>query len=151
MSLTSHDPSVVNVGDRLRTVAQKLPDAVAVACPGHGDVAGRNSYATCTFRELDRDADALARGLIDLGVTPGMRLALLVKPGIEFVKLVFALLRSGATTVLIDPGMGRKHVIDCLASMEPRGFVAVSAAQALRTVLKRRFPKAKHNVTVGRR
>lgn len=151
MSLTSHDPTVVNVGDRLRAVAQRLPDAVAVACPGKGDVAGRNSYATCTFRELDRDADALARGLIDLGVTPGMRLALLVKPGVEFVKLVFALLRSGATTVLIDPGMGRKHVIDCLASMEPQGFVGVSAAQALRTVLKRRFPGAKYNVTVGRR
>lgn len=151
MSLTSHDPSVVNVGDRLRAVAQRLPDAVVVACPGKGDVAGRNSYATCTFRELDRDADALARGLIDLGVTPGMGLALLVKPGVEFVKLVYALLRSGAITVLIDPGMGRRAVINCLASTSPEGFVAVSAAQAMRTVLSGRFPLAKHNVTVGRR
>ncbi|QDS97712.1 fatty acid CoA ligase family protein [Adhaeretor mobilis] len=150
-SLVDHDPTLVNVGDRLREIAAHLPDAIAVACPGRGDVAGQNSYATCTFSELKDHADALARGLVDLGVEPGMRLALLVKPGVEFVKLVFALLRSGATTVLIDPGMGRKHVVDCLASMQPEGFVAVSAAQALRTVLRRRFPEAVHNVTVGRR
>ncbi len=128
-----------------------MPLAVAIACPGRGDVAGRNSYATCTFAELDRDASALARGLIDLGVKPGMRLVLLVKPGIEFVKLVFALLRTGATAVLIDSGMGKRHLIDCLAAVEPQGFVAISVAQAMRVFFRRRFPQAKLNITVGRR
>lgn len=141
----------VNVADRLTRIAERRPAAVAVACPGHGDVAGQHSYASCTFAELERDAMALARGLVDLGVTPGMRLTLLVKPGIEFVKLVFALLRSGATTVLIDPGMGKRHLVNCLAAVEPRGFVAISPAQAVRTILRRRFPRAKLNVTVGRR
>jgi acyl-CoA synthetase (AMP-forming)/AMP-acid ligase II len=74
-----------------------------------------------------------------------------VKPGIEFVKLVFALLRSGATTVLIDPGMGKRHLVNCLATVEPEGFVAIPPAQAVRTLLRKRFPKAKLNVTVGRR
>ena len=141
----------VNVADRLAQMAERMPLAVAVACPGHGDVAGRHSYDTCTFAELERDATALARGLVDLGVTPGIRLVLLVKPGIEFVKLVFALLRSGATAVLIDPGMGKRHLVNCLAAVEPQGFVAISLAQAVRTVLRSRFPKAKLNVTVGRR
>jgi olefin beta-lactone synthetase len=141
----------VNVADRLTRIAATLPDAVAVASPGQGDVAGRHSYATCTFAELERDANALARGLVDLGVRPGMRLVLLVKPGIEFVKLVFALLRSGATTVLIDPGMGKRYLVNCLAAVEPEGFIAIPPAQALRVVLKRRFPRAKLNVTVGRR
>jgi acyl-CoA synthetase (AMP-forming)/AMP-acid ligase II len=141
----------VNVADRLAQIAEVMPTAVAVACPGHGDVAGQHSYATCTFAELDRDATALARGLIELGITPGMRLVLLVKPGIEFVKLVFALLRSGATTILIDPGMGRGHLISCLASAEPQGFIAIPAAQVARLIYRRRFPKATINVTVGRR
>ncbi len=122
-----------------------MPKAVAVV---H---AVRGGYATCTFRELDDDATALARGLIELGVTPGMRLVLLVKPGVEFVKLVFALLRCGAVTVLVDPGMGRKHLVNCLAAAEPEGFVAISAAQAVRTVMRRRLPRARFNVTVGRR
>ncbi|MBX3433694.1 MAG: AMP-binding protein [Pirellulales bacterium] len=141
----------VNVADRLTRIAALLPEGVAVACPGRGDVAGRREYATCTFRELDADATALARGLVDMGVTPGMRLVLLVRPGIEFVKLVFSLLRSGATMVLIDPGMGRNHLLECLAATEPQGFVAISPAQAVRRVYARRFPRARLNVTVGRR
>jgi acyl-CoA synthetase (AMP-forming)/AMP-acid ligase II len=141
----------VNVADRLTKIAAALSDAVAVACPGLGDVAGRHSYATCTFAELERDANSLARGLVDLGVTPGMRLVLLVKPGIEFVKLVFALLRSGTTTVLIDPGMGKKHLVNCLTEVEPEGFVAIPPAQAVRALLRKRFPRAKLNVTIGRR
>jgi len=140
-----------NVADRLSEVAARMPEAVAVACPGRGDVAGKNFYATCTFAELEHDAEALARGLVQLGVAPGMRLILLVRPGVEFVKLVFALLRSGATAVLIDPGMGRRHLLACLAAAEPEGFVAVSRAQALRTILRRRFSRARLNVTVGRR
>jgi olefin beta-lactone synthetase len=80
-----------------------------------------------------------------------MRLVLMVKPGIEFVKLVFALLRSGATTILIDPGMGRKHLVNCLSSAKPQGFVAIPVAQVARLVCRRRFPHSKLNVTVGRR
>ncbi len=158
MSVSEFSPSqlstpsgAVNVADRLTRIAERMPAAVAVACPGHGDVAGQHSYATCTFAELEHDATALARGLVDLGVTPGMRLVLLVKPGIEFVKLVFALLRSGVATVLIDPGMGKRHLVNCLSAIEPQGFVAISPAQAVRTLLRRRFPQAKLNVTVGRR
>lgn len=145
------DSRAVNVADRLTRIAQQLPAGIAVATPGQGDVAGQNSYQTCTFAELDRDATALARGLVEMGVQPGTRLALMVRPGVEMVKLVFAVLRSGATMVLVDPGMGRKHLVNCLAAVEPEGFVAISIAQAVRTVLRHRFPQAKHNVTVGRR
>jgi acyl-CoA synthetase (AMP-forming)/AMP-acid ligase II len=144
-------PTRTNVADQLTTIAARMPDAVAIATPGSGDVAGKHAYATCTFGELEADSLALARGLLDLGVRPGQRLVLLVKPGIEFVKLVFALLRTGAVTVLVDPGMGRKHLVNCLAAAEPDGFIAISPAQAVRAVLRRRFPKAKLNVTVGRR
>lgn len=148
---TAAAPPRTNVADRLSTIAAKMPDAVAIAAPGRGDMAGKRSYATCTFGELEADSFALARGLVDMGVRPGQRLVLLVKPGIEFVKLVFALLRTGAMTVLVDPGMGRKHLVNCLAAAEPDGFIAISPAQAVRTVQRRRFPKATLNVTVGRR
>jgi len=148
---TSGQAQRVNVVDRLADIAGLMPDAVAVATPVRGDMAGQNSYSTCTFEQLDQDATTLARGLVELGVQPGTKLVLLVRPGIQFVKLVFALLRSGATTVLVDPGMGRKHLINCLASVEPAGFIAISPAQALRTLLRRRFPLARTNVTVGRR
>jgi acyl-CoA synthetase (AMP-forming)/AMP-acid ligase II len=134
-------------------VADRLTAAAAGAAPRQQAVIGRlkRTERTLTFAQLESDATALAHGLVGLGVRPGTRLALLVPPSPEFVALVFALLRSGATTILIDPGMGKKHLVDCLAAAEPEGFVAISKAQAVRTVLKRRFPHAKLNVTVGRR
>lgn len=148
---TMNDPARVNVADRLTAVAARQPEDVAVACPGRGHLVGQTPYATCDFRELDQDATALARGLVELGIQPGMRIVLLVRPGMEFVKLVFALLRSGATTVLVDPGMGRRHLVKCLSDVEPEGFVAISPVQALRTVLRSKFRQANRNVTVGRR
>ena len=86
-----------------------------------------------------------------MGVRPGMRLVLMVPPSIDFISLVFAMFKAGVITVLIDPGMGRRNLIRCLAESEPEGFIGIPLAQAVRAVLRRRFPKAKYNVTVGRR
>lgn len=142
----------LNVADRLAEVAARMPDGIAVVCP-HRILARYSSarYATITFGELDTDAACIARGLVDWGVAPGTRLALLVRPGIEFVTLVFALLRAGAVIVLVDPGLGRRNLIRCLADAEPEGFVAIPVAHLARLFQKHKFPRAKWNVTVGRR
>lgn len=142
---------VVNVAARLARQAQEMPDGTAIIAATGTDAAGQRRYARMTFRELDRDSDRIARGLRELGVTPGMRLVLLVKPGIDFISLVFALFKAGAVTILIDPGMGRKNLIGCLEAVSPQGFVAIPPAQAVRVMLKRRFRDARLNVTVGRR
>lgn len=141
----------VNVARRLVEMAARMPEALAVVVPRGQDRGGAWSYDRHTFRELDQDSDRIAAGLAALGVRPGTRLALLVRPSFEFVSLVFALFKAGAVQILIDPGMGRRNMIECLAAAEPEGFVAIAPAQAVRTILRRRFPKARHNVTVGRR
>ena len=153
MPAADHPEPPVNVATRLAHIAARMPEALAVVneTGGRRWTGPRDEAARICFAQLDRDATAIARGLVEMGVTPGTRLALLVPPGVPFVKLVFGLLRCGATTVLIDPGMGRRHLVDCLAAMKPRGFVAVSPAQAMRRLLRHRFPQARHNVTVGRR
>ncbi len=111
-------------------------------------------YRTITLADLDADTDNIAAALIADGVKPGMKLALFVRYGIDFISLVFALCKAGVTIVLIDPGMGIPRMLDCLAEVEPDGFVAVPAVQAARTVLnvtKRKFPHARFNITVGHR
>lgn len=140
---------LVNVASRLAAMAAARPEQLAVVVPLQHDAAGRRRYNTITFRELDRESDRLARGLRLMGVVPGTRLALLVRPGISFVSLVFALFKAGVVTILIDPGMGRRNVVRCLAEAEPEGFVAVPLVQAIRVALRRRFPAARFNVSVG--
>jgi acyl-CoA synthetase (AMP-forming)/AMP-acid ligase II len=140
-----------NVGHLLTHFAQQRPDQIAVAEPQGRDRSGRIRYRTVTFAQLDRESEQLARGLLAWGVPPGTRLALLVPQSIEFVALVFALFKAGMVSVLIDPGMGRTNILRCLAAIEPAGFIGVPLVQALRVMLRGRFPHARWNVTVGKR
>ncbi|KAA1257667.1 Long-chain-fatty-acid--CoA ligase [Rubripirellula obstinata] len=139
-----------NVADRLTVMASLLPSAVAIAQP-NGPVRDdtTRSYKLTTFGALDEQSTTIAKGLIRWGVRPGMRIAMLVPFGASFIELTFALLKAGATVILIDPGIGRKHLVRCLSEAKPDGFMAIPKAQAIRTVLSRRFPDAKWNVTVG--
>ncbi|MEX2091757.1 MAG: fatty acid CoA ligase family protein [Pirellulales bacterium] len=145
VSTVAATPARLNVADRLAESAARSPDGIAVACPRRHSA----GYTTITFSELDADATCIARGLVDWGVTSGTRLVLVVRPGIEFVTLVFALLRAGAVIVLVDPGLGRKNLIRCLAEAQPEGFVAIPVVQAARLCLRHKFPGATWIVTVG--
>lgn len=138
-----------NIAWQLTRTAQDRPNEIAIAAPRHHRPRGKDAYRTITFRELDEDSTRIASGLRRLGVAPGQRIVLLVKPGIDFISLTFALFKAAAVVVLIDPGMGREHLIDCLASVNPNGFVAIPLAQLARVVYRRRFPHAIRNVTVG--
>lgn len=140
-----------NVAQLLHDMAQQRPSQMAVAEPRGRDRQGRRIYREVTFRELDEDTSLIAEGLLELGAEPGMRVALMVRPGIDFIALVFAMFKAGLTVVLIDPGMGRQRMIGCLEEVRPHGFVAISLVQAIRTILRHRFPNARLNVTVGRR
>jgi acyl-CoA synthetase (AMP-forming)/AMP-acid ligase II len=141
----------LNVADRLSKTAQDMPEAIAVVEPLGYDNQGKRQYRQFTFRQLDSDSNCIALALRQMGVVPGTRLALFVRPGIDFVSLAFALLKAGAVSVLIDPGMGRKNLVRCLVEAKPQGFIAISMVHAFRVFLRRRFPGAKFNVTVGRR
>ena len=142
----------MNVASRLKVQAEFKPEQIAIASatdryrPGQ-----RRSYRTISLRDLDARSSAIAAGLQSMGIGPGKRIGLLVRFGEDFITLVFALLKAGATMVLVDPGMGRKNLIKCLEATQPDGFVAIPMAHAIVKVLSSRFPKAKLNVMVGPR
>ncbi len=143
--------ATVNVANRLRQMAALQPNLAAVVETAGRTASGRRKYRQVTFAQLEDDTNRIAAGLRNVGVENGERLALLVRPSIDFVALVFALLKSGAVTILIDPGMGRKNLLRCLEDARPAGFVAIPPVQAVRALLPRRFGAARINVTVGRR
>lgn len=137
----------LNAGRQLTHAAQQWPDQLAVAVQKRSG--GKFTYHEATFRELEEDSNRLARGMLDMGMTPGMRVVLMVKPGVDFLSLFFGMLKAGLVVILIDPGMGRKNLIDCLALCNPDGFVAVPLVHAIRVFLPGRFPNAKCHVTAG--
>ncbi len=149
MPLTNDLDDPCNVSERLRAQAKARGSEIAIIDPRGLHPALHEKTREVTFAELEADVELLARGLVARGVVPGQRLALLVPPSIEFITLVFALLRSGAVAILIDPGMGKKNLIRCLSEAEPTGFIAIERAQWVRRILRHKFPLAKLNVTVG--
>lgn len=145
----SNTITTLNIADRLRRSAELVPTQRAVVFPQSKDRAGRVAWTHLTFQQLDEEVDSIARGLIEIGVRPGHRLALMVRPSIEFIALTFGIFRSGAVCVLIDPGMGKKSVLKCLDDVDPEGFVAIPPVHIVRKLMPWRYKKAHLNVIVG--
>lgn len=141
-----------NVAQRLSLMAKQRPADIAIAVPlGSHKLGTQRPYQEITFQQLDEESSAIAAGLIQRGLRPGQRIAMLIPFNAEFITVVFALLKAGAAIVLIDPGMGRKHLVRCLEEAEPDGFVGTPLVHVIRGVLSKRFPKAKLLITTGRR
>jgi len=142
--------SSANIASRLSESAVASPWQRAVVFPAGRDRAGRVTYSHLTFRQLVEETDRLARGLRRRGVGPGMRMVLMVRPSLEFISLTFALFKTGAVVVLIDPGMGPRAMFRCLQEIDPAGFVGIPAVQVARWISRKKFPNARLNFVVGK-
>ena len=151
LATSSPAAGTANIAAKLRLSAERSPAQRAVVFPAGRDARRRVTWSHLTFQQLDRESDRLARGLTALGVVPGTRLVLMVRPGLEFIALTFAVFKARAVAVLIDPGMGPRSMLSCLDQIEPQGFIAVPVVHAVRVLQFGRYPQARFNVTVGRR
>jgi acyl-coenzyme A synthetase/AMP-(fatty) acid ligase len=100
-------------------------------------------YVSCSYRQLNELSNRYARGMAQLGIVAGMRTALMLKPGLEFVAVFFALFKAGAIPVLIDPGIGLPALKKCLDEAAPEAFIGTLKAQLAR----KRFGWAKNSCT----
>jgi len=142
---------MVNVAARLHEMAHKQPYTRAVVCPLRQNRYKGLAYTHLTFRQLDRESDCLAHGLLRYGIKRGTRTILMVKPGLDFFVLIFALFKVGAVPVVVDPGMGMKRMLNCLAESKASAFIGISLAQAIRVCAPKYFKSINISVTVGKR
>ena len=56
-----------------------------------------------TYSQMDRLTDALAAGLVSLGVKPGQRVAILLPNCPQFVLVFYAILKAGGVVVTLNP------------------------------------------------
>ncbi|HEY0511016.1 MAG TPA: amino acid adenylation domain-containing protein [Thermoanaerobaculia bacterium] len=88
--------------------AARTPDAVALVSPD-----GRRRLS---YRELDVQAEAVARRLRALGVAPEVLAGVLMDRTVELVVALLAVLKAGGAYVPIDPAYPRQRVATLLAS-----------------------------------
>jgi len=132
-------------------MAQQRPYQRAVVAPISRDSAGRVTYSHHTFQQLDQESDRIAASLKKIGIAKGMRTVMMVRPGLDFFALTFALFKTGAVPVVVDPGMGLGRMIRCLQETAPEAFIGIPVAHVMRKLFPRRFKSVSHTVTVGRR
>ena len=141
----------VSIASYLPRMAERQPHALAVVYPDGRDRHGRVRYTHYTYAQLDAQSDLIARGLATVGIRRGVRTVLMVRPSLEFFALTFALVKSGAVPVMVDPGIGLPRLKTCLADAEPEAFIGAPMAHAARVVLGWGRSTLKTHVTVGRR
>ena len=142
---------MVNVASLLREMARNQPYTRAVVCPLRQNRDRGMAYAHLTFRQLDRESDCLAYGLLRHGIKRGTRTILMVKPSLDFFALTFALFKVGAVPVVVDRGMGMKGMLNCLSESKANAFIGISLAQAVRICAPKFFKSINISITVGKR
>ncbi|MDH5835015.1 olefin beta-lactone synthetase [Luteimonas kalidii] len=120
-----------NIAAALPRLAAEAPGRVAMRSPGRD---GRYAHAL-TYGELDARSDAIAAGLARHGIGRGTRTVLMVRPTPEFFLLMFALFKAGAVPVLVDPGIDRRALRQCLDEAQPEAFIGIPLAHLARVLL----------------
>ena len=120
-----------NIAAALPKLARERPDQVAMRCPGRG---GTYDLAL-TYGQLDTRSDAIAAGLAQRGIGRGARTVVMVRPTPEFFLLMFALFKSGAVPVLIDPGIDKRALKQCLDEAAPEAFIGIPLAMLAKALL----------------
>jgi acyl-CoA synthetase (AMP-forming)/AMP-acid ligase II len=75
----------------------------------------------------------------------------MVRPSIEFFALIFAIFKTGAVPVVVDPGMGIRRMLSCYRSTRPEAFIGIPLAHVVRTLSPKFFNTVNTWITVGRR
>lgn len=148
---TSARGPILNVADHVSAAAAAMPKADAVIIPGPRGADGKRTYRRTSFEELEASIQRWARGFVALGITPGMRVLLMVTPSVELFGITFALFHVGAIPVLIDPGMGRKRVLGAIQESDAEAFVGVPKAHVIRTLFPSAFEAVRIAITVGKK
>ena len=137
-----------NIAKYLPETALKYPDNQAVIFSAVKSRSGKRN-SSMTFDHLNRECDRYAYGLIGAGISPEMKVLLMVRPSPEFIALTFALFKTGAVPVLIDPGMGVKRLLDCIRDVQPDAVIGIPLAHMVRIFSPGYFKSVKINIVVG--
>lgn len=122
---------VCNIAASLPRLARERPQQVAIRCPGK---AGRYDVEL-DYARLNARSDAIAAGLVRIGIVRGTRTVVMVRPSPEFFLLMFALFKAGAVPVLVDPGIDRRALKQCLDEAQAQAFIGIPLAQVARKLL----------------
>jgi 2,3-dihydroxybenzoate-AMP ligase len=109
-----------------------------------------------SYRELDRESDRLARGLLSIGIGRGDRVIMQLPNRIEFIELWFALQKVGAAPIHGQPAYRRSEIGHLATIAAPAAYVipdvhAQFDHRELAASVVEEYPGIAHVIVVGGR
>lgn len=104
---------------------------LAVAAKNRGDepaIIMAKDDSRLSFFDLEFHTSAMARGMKNVNVLPSDRVLILLRPGPDLIRMVWACFKIGALPVLIDPGMGLMNFIRCVQRTRPTVLAGIPIA-----------------------
>ena len=130
-------------------MAARQPGRAAVKVPRGRNRDGKIDYLTLSFAELDAEVNAWVAKLTAHDVRRSDRVLVMVRQGLPLIAVAFALFKIGAVPVIIDPGMGRKNFLACVARSKPRVLLGIALAQGLSRVFWSAFASVEIRIWVS--
>ena len=142
-------PASANIAQHLPLMAARQPDHPALKIPRGRTTRGDIDYLTLSFAALDAEVEAWATYLCSRGVVPGDRTLIMVRQGLPLIAAAFALFKIGAVPIVIDPGMGLKSFLACVARSQPRVLLGIPFAQIISHIARPSFRSVKVRVSAS--
>jgi long-chain acyl-CoA synthetase len=142
--VTAESTGSKTIADLLPKAAEKYAERVAVK---YKDASG--AWQDVTFREVGEIVSEIGRGLIDLGIEPGDRVALLCNTRPEWTYADFAISSAGAVVVPIYPTNSPEECEWVAGNSDSVAVVCEDASQVAKIVAVRaNLPKLRHIVVI---
>lgn len=139
-----------NVAHFLAQQAVAQPTVAAVRAPVGHDSSDAIRYVERSFAEMEAEASATAHSFAAAGIERGSRVLLMVRPGLDLIRIVFALFKMGAVPIVIDPGMGLKKFLRCVRHSQPSALVGIAPAIWIARLFRPSFRNVRIKIGVGR-
>jgi len=149
VSLKAVSADSANIARYLPLMAARQPGHPAVKIPRGRMRAGDIDYLVLTFAELAAEVEAWGARLVARGVRSGDRALVMVRQGLPLIAATFALFKLGAVPVVIDPGMGLRNFLVCVARSRPRVLLGFPFAQLVSFIFQKPFQTVEVRVTAS--
>lgn len=130
---------LMNLADRLRATAARLPEKVALSIPGHN----------LTYADVDARADRAAAAFQGLGLRPGDRVGLGLGNSRYFVEAWYGALRAGLVAVPINTGSTTEEAAHILSDSGARTVVVSETFHPVLAGLEQGLPSLEEVLVAG--
>ncbi|MBI5930167.1 MAG: long-chain fatty acid--CoA ligase [Chloroflexi bacterium] len=111
--------------DFLRQSAQKFPDRPIALTSAHLPVVGRIK-STLSYQQVDAFSDALAQGLIEMGLQKGDRVAIIMPNCAQFIISFYGILKAGGVVSATNPTYPPKRMAEQLKDSGAKVAIALT-------------------------